>query len=53
MYLKNNIFYEFKKISLDVKARLVEQKEDNDEYLFNSGYQLCLIKTLDLLMIQN
>lgn len=50
MDLKNEILEELKKIPSDVKSRLVEQKEDNDEYLFNSGYQLCLIKTLDLLI---
>lgn len=50
MNLKNEIFDEFKKIPSEVKTRLVEQKEDNDVYLFNSGYQMCLIKTLDLLI---
>lgn len=49
MDLKNEIIDEFKKTPSEVKSCLVEQKEDNDEYLFNSGYQMCLIKTVDLL----
>ena len=50
MSLKSEIVNEFKKIPSEVKSRLVEQRENDDEYLFNSGYQMCLIKTLDLLV---
>lgn len=50
MDLKNEILDEIKKLPMDLKSRFVEQREDNEEYLFNSGYQLCLIKTLDLLI---
>ena len=50
MSLKSEIGNEFKKIPSEVKSRLVEQRENDDEYLFNSGYQMCLIKTLDLLV---
>ena len=50
MSLKSEIVNEFKKIPSEVKSRLVEQRENVDEYLFNSGYQMCLIKTLDLLV---
>ena len=50
MSLKSEIVNEFKKIPSEVKSRLVEQRENDDEYLFNSGYQMCLIKTLDILV---
>ena len=50
MSLKSEIVNEFKKIPSEVKSRLVEQRENDDEYLFNSGYQMCLIKTLDFLV---
>ena len=50
MSLKSEIVNEFKKIPSEVKSRLVEQRENDDEYLFNSGYQMCLITTLDLLV---
>ena len=50
MSLKSEIVNEFKKLPSEVKSRLVEQRENDDEYLFNSGYQMCLIKTLDLLV---
>lgn len=50
MSLKSEIVNEFKKIPSELKSRLVEQRENDDEYLFNSGYQMCLIKTLDLLV---
>ena len=50
MSLKSEIVNEFKKIPSEVKSRLVEQRENDDEYLFNPGYQMCLIKTLDLLV---
>ena len=50
MSLKSEIVNEFKKIPSEVKSRLVEQRENDDEYLLNSGYQMCLIKTLDLLV---
>ena len=43
MSLKSEIVNEFKKIPSEVKSRLVEQRENDDEYLFNSGYQMCLI----------
>ena len=49
MDLKSEIVNEFKKMPSELKNQLVEQRENNDEYLFDSGYQICLMKTLDLL----
>lgn len=50
MDLKSEIVNEFKKMPSELKNQLVEQRENNDEYLFDSGYQICLMKTLDLLV---
>lgn len=50
MDLKSEIVNEFKKMPSELKSQLVEQRENNDEYLFDSGYQICLMKTLDLLV---
>ena len=48
--LKSEIVNEFKKMPSELKNKLVEQRENNDEYLFDTGYQICLMKTLDLLV---
>lgn len=50
MDLKSEIVNEFKKMPSELKNKLVEQRENNDEYLFDTGYQICLMKTLDLLV---
>ena len=39
MDLKSEIVNEFKKMPSELKNKLVEQRENNDEYLFDTGYQ--------------
>lgn len=50
MNLKKEILDEFKKVPSEIRTQLTEQKENDQNYYMYSGYQLCLIKTLNLLV---
>lgn len=50
MTYKEKIIEEAKKIPKDIQSRIVERQEDELREYFNQGYEICLLKTLDLLV---
>lgn len=47
---KEIIIDEIKKFPKELRAQMIEKREDELEDVFNQGYQICLIKTLDVLL---
>lgn len=50
MTYKEKMIEEVKNIPKEIQSRMIEQHEEELNDAFNQGHQICLLKTLDLLL---
>lgn len=50
MNYKEKVIEELKKVPQELQSNIVEQREVELDKAFNQGYQICMLKTLDLLI---
>lgn len=50
MNYKEKVIDELKKVPGELQSHMIEQREGEQEDAFNQGYQICMLKTLDLLI---
>ena len=50
MDYKKIIIDELKTVPTEIRSHMIEQRECESDYAFAQGHQICMLKTLDLLL---